>query len=390
MNTRLKKYLGSATLIASALCGTSAMADVKIGFIATMSGPAAALGQDMYDGFMLGIEQLQGKLGGVKVEVIKEDDQLKPDLGVQAVNKLIERDKVDIIAGVTFSNVMMAIAKPMADANMIFVGSNAGPAPLAGAQCNAQFFFTSWQNDQQAEGVGKYATDKGYKNVYIMAPNYQAGKDAAAGFKRQYKGGIAGEVYTTVNQPDYSAEIAQIQAANPDAVWVFYPGGMGVNFVKQYRQAGLLGKIPLLSVSTTDGSTLPALKETALGVISGTFWGPDFDNATSKKFVAEFEKKYNRIPSQYAAQAYDSALLIDSALKKTGGKVDNKKAFADALRAAEFQSLRGNLKFNKNGFPIQDMYVFEVAKDSQGRVSLKTLAKALSNHPDSFVGQCPL
>lgn len=390
MKTQLKKYLGSATIIASALMGGSALADVKIGFIATMSGPAAALGQDMYDGFMLGIEQLKGKLGGVKVEVIKEDDQLKPDLGVQAVNKLIERDKVDIVAGVTFSNVMMAIAKPMADANMIFVGSNAGPAPLAGAQCNSQFFFVSWQNDQQAEGVGKYAADKGYKNVYIMAPNYQAGKDAVAGFKRQYNGGLAGEVYTTVNQPDYSAEIAQLQAANPDAVYVFYPGGMGVNFIKQFRQAGLLGKIPLMSVSTADGSTLPALKETALGVISGTFWGPDFDNATSKQFVAAFEKKYGRIPSQYAAQAYDSALLIDSALKKTGGKVSDKKAFADALRAAEFQSLRGNLKFNKNGFPIQDMYVFEVAKDSQNRVSLKTLAKALSNHPDSFAGQCPL
>lgn len=390
MKTQLKKYLGSATIIASAFMGGSALADVKIGFIATMSGPAAALGQDMYDGFMLGIEQLNGKLGGVKVEVIKEDDQLKPDLGVQAINKLIERDKVDIVAGVTFSNVMMAIAKPMADANVIFVGSNAGPAPLAGAQCNSQFFFTAWQNDQQAEGVGKYAADKGYKKVYVMAPNYQAGKDAVAGFKRQYNGAIAGEVYTTVNQPDYSAEIAQLQAANPDAVYVFYPGGMGVNFIKQFRQAGLLGKIPLMSVSTADGSTLPALKETALGVISGTFWGPDFNNETSKNFVAAFEKKYGRIPSQYAAQSYDSALLIDSALKKTGGNVTDKKAFTNALRAAEYKSLRGNLKFNKNGFPIQDMYVFEVAKDSQGRVSLKTLSKVLSNHPDSFVGQCPL
>jgi len=390
MKIQIKKYLGSAAIIVTTLWGGTALADIKIGFIATMSGPAAALGQDMYDGFMLGIDQLKGKLGGVNVVVIKEDDQLKPDLGVQAVNKLIERDKVDIVAGVTFSNVMMAIAKPMADANVIFVGSNAGPAPLAGARCNSQFFFTAWQNNQQAESVGKYATDKGYKNVYVMAPNYQAGKDAITGFKSQFKGGVAGEVYTTVNQPDYSAEIAQLQAANPDAVYVFYPGGMGINFIKQFRQAGLLGKIPLMSVSTADGSTLPALKETALGVISGTFWGPDFNNETSKNFVAAFEKKYGRIPSQYAAQSYDSALLIDSALKKTGGNVTDKKAFADALRAAEFKSLRGNLKFNKNGFPIQDMYVFEVAKDSQGRVSLKTLNKTLSNHPDSFIGQCPL
>lgn len=389
MKANFKTCLISAALVAASW-SSAAVAEIKIGFIATMSGPAAALGKDMYDGFMLGIEHSGGKLGGQKVEVIKEDDQLKPDLGVQAVNKLLQRDKVDMIAGVTFSNVMMAIAKPMADANAVFVGSNAGPAPLAGKMCNPNFFFVSWQNDQQAEVVGKYANDKGYKNVYAMAPNYQAGKDAVGGFKRQYKGNLAGEVYTQVNQPDYSAEIAQMQAAKPDAVFVFYPGGMGINFIKQMRQAGLIGKIPLISVSTADGSTLPALKETALGVASGTFWGPDFNNPVNKKFVADFEKKYKRIPSQYAAQAYDSALLINSALKKTGGKVSDKQALTKALRAADFQSLRGNLKFNKNGFPIQDMYMFEVAKDGQGRVSLKTIAKPLTNHPDAYVGQCPL
>lgn len=389
MKANFKTCLISAALVA-ATWSSAAVAEIKIGFIATMSGPAAALGKDMYDGFMLGIEHSGGKLGGQKVEVIKEDDQLKPDLGVQAVNKLLQRDKVDMIAGVTFSNVMMAIAKPMADANAVFVGSNAGPAPLAGKMCNPNFFFVSWQNDQQAEVVGKYANDKGYKNVYAMAPNYQAGKDAVGGFKRQYKGNLAGEVYTQVNQPDYSAEIAQMQASKPDAVFVFYPGGMGINFIKQMRQAGLIGKIPLISVSTADGSTLPALKETALGVASGTFWGPDFNNPVNKKFVADFEKKYKRIPSQYAAQAYDSALLINSALKKTGGKVNDKQALTKALRAADFQSLRGNLKFNKNGFPVQDMYMFEVAKDGQGRVSLKTIAKPLTNHPDAYVGQCPL
>ncbi len=389
MKANFKTCLISAALVAASW-SSAAVAEIKIGFIATMSGPAAALGKDMYDGFMLGIEHSGGKLGGQKVVVIKEDDQLKPDLGVQAVNKLLQRDKVDMIAGVTFSNVMMAIAKPMADANAVFVGSNAGPAPLAGKMCNPNFFFVSWQNDQQAEVVGKYANDKGYKNVYAMAPNYQAGKDAVGGFKRQYKGNLAGEVYTQVNQPDYSAEIAQMQAAKPDAVFVFYPGGMGINFIKQMRQAGLIGKIPLISVSTADGSTLPALKETALGVASGTFWGPDFNNTVNKKFVADFEKKYKRIPSQYAAQAYDSALLINSALKKTGGKVSDKQALTKALRAADFQSLRGNLKFNKNGFPVQDMYMFEVAKDGQGRVSLKTIAKPLTNHPDAYVGQCPL
>lgn len=382
--------MGALLLVAAPMWAAAQQAPVKIGFMATLSGPAAALGQDMYDGFMLGIEHAGGKLGGATVEVIREDDQLKPDLAVQTVNRFIERDQVDIVGGITFSNVMMAIAKPLADSDTIFVGMNAGPAPLAGERCASNFFFASYQNDQQAEGVGKYASDKGYKNVYVMAPNYQAGRDAVGGFKRFFKGNIAGEVYTRVNQPDYSAEIAQLQAAAPDAVYVFYPGGMGINFIKQFRQAGLLGKIPLLSVSSFDGSTLPALKETALGAISGSFWGPDFDNAANKKFVEAFEKKFGRIPSQYAAQAYDGAMLLDSALAKTGGNAKDKVALKAALRQADFNSVRGNFKFNKNGFPVLDMFVFEVANDSQGRVSHKTLQKTLPAHSDSYLKDCPL
>lgn len=390
MNSMIKRSLGAALLTIAPMWALAQQQPVKIGFMATLSGPAAALGQDMYDGFMLGIEHAGGKLGGAAVEVIREDDQLKPDLAVQTVNRFIERDQVDIVGGVTFSNVMMAIAKPLADSGTIFVGMNAGPAPLAGERCAPNFFFASYQNDQQAEGVGKYATDKGYKNVYVMAPNYQAGRDAVGGFKRFFKGNIAGEVYTRVNQPDYSAEIAQLQAAAPDAVYVFYPGGMGINFIKQFRQAGLLGQIPLLSVSSFDGSTLPALKETALGAISGSFWGPDFENAANKKFVTAFESKYGRIPSQYAAQAYDAAMLLDSALKKTGGNAKDKDALKAALRQADFNSVRGNFKFNRNGFPVLDMFVFEVAKDDKGRVSHKTLQKTLPAHSDSYLAQCPL
>lgn len=387
----IRRTLGRlAAAGALALLGSLAHADVKIGFVATLSGPAGALGQDQYDGFMLGIEQLGGRLGGSAVQVVKEDDQLKPDLGVQVVQKLIERDKVDLITGVTFSNVLMAMAKPLADSGFVFVGSNAGPAPLAGKQCNANFFFTSWQNDNQAEVMGQYATDKGYKNIYLAVPNYQSGKDQVAGFKRFYKGKVAGEVYTTLNQPDYSVELSQIQAAAPEAVYAFYPGGMGVNFIRQMRQVGLLGKIPLLTVSTTDGITLPALKDAALGVLVGTFWGPDFDNPTSRKFVDAFRKKHGRIPSQYAAQAYDAALLIDSALRKTGGSAADKAALRAAIKEARFASLRGKFRFNRNGFPIQDMHVFEVAKDSTGEVSLKTVATPLKDHQDAYAAECPL
>ena len=383
-------HLVVAALVAAAASAAYAQAPIKIGFMAELSGPQGALGQDQYDAFMMVVERNGGKLGGVPVEIIKEDSQLKPEVATQIVDKLIEKDKVPIITGITFSNVMMAVNKKITDREVFVIGSNAGPAPIAGAQCSPYSYVVSWQNDNQAEVVGKYATDKGYKRVIGMAPNYQAGKDFIAGFKRFYKGEVIDEIYTPLNQPDFSAELAQVAAKNPDAVYVFYPGGLGVNFVRQYKQAGLAGKVPLLSTSTADGSTLPAQKDDALGVISGTFWGPDFNNPVSLKFVEDFEKKFGRIPSQYAAQSYDAALLLDSAIAKVKGNVGDKKAFQAALKAADFKSVRGNFKFNNNGFPIQDMYVFEVAKDAKGRVSLKTLGAPLKDHKDAYYTQCTL
>jgi branched-chain amino acid transport system substrate-binding protein len=356
----------------------------------TLSGPAGALGQDQYDAFMLGIEHLGGKLGGATVQVIKEDDQLKADLGVQLAQKLMERDKVDIITGVTFSNVMMAIHKPITDANVLLVGSNAGPSPLTGKGCHKNFFSTSWNNDSLHESMGQHATDTGYKKVYLLAPNYQAGKDALSGFKRMYKGSVIDEVYTTVNQPDYSAEIAQLQAAKPDAIYVFYPGGMGVNFVKQYQQAGLLGKLPMLSTSTVDGTTLPALKDIALGAVTGSPYSPDIDNPQNKKFVDDFKKKFNRVPSLYAAQSYDAAMLINAALVKTGGRADNRDTLRAALKSAEFKSVAGPFKFNTNQFPIRNFYRVDVAKDATGQAAFVNKGVVLKDHADAYFKECAL
>ena len=388
--TRNRIRIAAALTLAAAAWAAQAQTPIKIGFMAELSGPQAALGQDQYDAFMMVVERNGGKLGGAPVQIIREDSQLKPDVATQLVQKLIEKDNVAIITGITFSNVMMAVHKPITEKGVFLIGSNAGPAPIAGALCSPYQYIVSWQNDMQAEVVGKYATDKGYKKVIGMAPNYQAGKDFVAGFKRYYKGEVIDEIYTPLNQPDFAAELAQVAAKKPDAVYVFYPGGLGVNFVRQYQQAGLLGKIPLLSSSTTDGSTLPAQQDAALGVISGTFWGPDFDNPVNKQFVAEFEAKFKRIPSQYAAQSYDAALLLDSAIGKVKGNVADKAAFGAALKAADFKSVRGAFKFGPNHFPVQDMHVFEVAKDAKGRVSLKTIATPLKNHSDAYAPLCKM
>ncbi|NYE23457.1 ABC transporter substrate-binding protein [Pigmentiphaga litoralis] len=388
---RLSRALAGACVclgLNAALVAT-AQADVKIGFLGTLSGPGGTLGQDQYDGFMLGITKAGGKLGGQAVQVIKEDDQLKPEVGRQAVKKLIERDKVDVVTGMSFSNVLMAVVRDVVNSGTVLISSNAGPSQLAGDQCSPLYFSTSWQNDQQHEAMGKYAQDKGYRRIAIMAPNYQAGKEALIGFKRYFKGEILSETYTQVNQPDYSVEITQLQTQKPDAVFIFYPGGMGVNFVKQYQQAGMLGKTPLLSGSTVDGTTLPALKDIALGVMSAGPWSPDLPNAANKTFVADFQKAYNRIPSAYAAYGYDAALALDAALKTTGGKADGKTLSA-ALAKTTFPSVRGGFRFNNNHFPVSNYYAFEVVRDASGTVNLATRSTVFPDHQDPYHASCPL
>jgi branched-chain amino acid transport system substrate-binding protein len=380
----------SLALCAAALSAMAQTPPIKIGFVGELSGPQGALGQDQYDGFMLVVERNGQKLGGVPVEILKEDTQLKPDLATQIVQKLLERDKVAIITGVTFSTVLAAIAKPIEEHGVFLVLSNGAPSTFAGANCSALRFVTSWQNDQQAEVVGKYASQKGYKRMVLMAPNFQGGRDYVTGFKRLYDGAVVEEMYTPLNQLDFGAEISKIASIKPDAVFVFYPGGLGINFIRQFKGAGLLDSIPLLSASTADGITLVALKDTARGVISGSFWGPDTPTEASRRFVEEFEKKYQRIPSQYAAQSYDAAQLLDSAIGKVKGNVADKLAFGAALKAADFKSVRGAFRFNNNNFPIQDMRVFEVAQDAQKRTSLKTIATPLRAHQDAYHAQCAL
>lgn len=386
----MNKAVAFALALALGVAAAPASAQIKIGFMATFSGPGGALGQDLYDAFMLGIEHAGGKLGGQAVEVIREDDQLKPEIGVQIAQKFIEKDKVQIVTGVIFSNVMMAIYKPIIDARIFLVGSNAGPTPISGKSCSPYFFSTSWNNDSLHEPMGKLATDLGYKRVYVMAPNYQAGKDAVNGFKRYYKGKILDEVYTQVNQPDYAAEIAQAVAAKPDAIYVFFPGGMGINFVRQYQQAGLIGKIPLLSTATVDTITLPALKDAAVGTITASPYSADIDNPQNRKFVSGFEKKYGRQPSWYAAQSYDAAQLLDSAIRKVNGNVSNAAAFGAALKSADFKSVTGPFRFNTNHFPIRNFYRVDVARNASGQAAFVNKGPVFTDHADAYSKECPL
>lgn len=388
--TRSRSLLGLAGALMLSAAPALAQEPVKVGFVTVLSGPQATLGQQMRDGFMLGLKQLGNKLGGRPVEVVVVDDELKPDVAVTKVRALLERDKVDFVVGPVFSNIAMAIYKPVVDSDTIMISPNPGPAPLAGKACSQNFFSTAYQNDMPHMAAGAFATQKGIKKLYLLAPNYQAGKDALAGVKAGYKGEVVDEVYTPLGQLDFAAELAKIAEAKPDGIYVFLPGGMGVNFVKQFRQAGLADKITFISAFTVDESTLPAQQDAALGFFSGTTWAPGMDNPQNKKFVDAYVAEFNAVPATYAAHAYDTANLLDSALKATGGNTKDKAALRAAIRKADFVSVRGAFKFNTNGFPIQDYYAAKVVKRPDGKFQTEVAAKVLEAKADPYVGECGL
>ena len=382
---------GVAAVAAMMLSASAANAQdkLKVGLIVTLSGPSAVLGGQVRDGFNLAVKTLGGRLGGVETEVVVVDDELKPDVAVTKVKGLIERDQVNFVIGPVFSNVLQAIHKPVTDSNAILISPNAGTSNYAGKQCHPNFFVTSYQNDQNHEVLGKYAQGKGYKRAFLMAPNYQAGKDSVAGFKRHFKGEIVEEVYTPLGQLDFSAELAKIAAAKPDVFFTFMPGGMGVNLVKQYRQAGL-ANIPFTSAFTTDEATLPGQQDAAVGFLGGANWAPNMDNPQSKAFVAAFEAATNMVPGTYAMQAYDAALLIDSAVKATGGKLGNQDAMRAALKAANFTSLRGKFKLGTNNYPIQDFFLVKVAKRADGKYQTEIADRVFADYVDVYAAECAM
>ncbi len=361
---------------------------VKIGMITTLSTKAGYLGEEIRDGFKLAMELEDGKLGGIPVELIIGDDARKPEKGRQIAKRFIERDHVQILTGIAFSNVAMAVVPKVVRQGVFYISPLSGTSFFAGKGCSENFFNVAWQTDNLSEVIGHYATEQGYKNVYIIAPNYIAGKDNVAGFKRFYKGNIAAEVYTSLGQADYAAELAALRAAKPDAVYFFLPGGMGINFLKQYAQAGLSGHIPLMGPAATDERLLKAVGKAAEGVINSSQWSADFNNPANVTFVAAFKKKYGRIPTLFASQGYDAARLIGSALREVGGDVAREKKFRTALEHADFASVRGAFRFGANHFPIQDYYVREVVKNTDGDFTNTLLKKVFNDHQDAYVREC--
>jgi branched-chain amino acid transport system substrate-binding protein len=384
-------WLSAATALALA-SPAKAGDTIKIGFVSTFSGPTAVIGNDMRNSFELALDHMGRKMAGKPVEVIYEDDQQKPDIGKQKTEKLVQSDKVDFIAGYIWSNVLLASLKTAVDSRTFLVSANAGPSQIAGELCSPYVFSTSWQNDQTPAAMGLYMNQKGVKSVFLIGPNYAAGKDMLAGVKSTFKGQVVGEEYTVwPSQLDFSAELSKAKASNAESIFVFYPGAAGVQFLNQYAQAGIKQQIPLYTAFTIDELSLPLQKDNALGVPGAQEWVNDLPNDENKRFVADYRKKYPGLrPTYYGAQAYDAAQLINSAVIAANGDTTKKDAMKAEMEKANFKSLRGPFKFGNNHIPIQNFYLQDVVKDADGALSLKTVATIVKNDQDRFHEKCAM
>jgi branched-chain amino acid transport system substrate-binding protein len=385
------QQLAVALALASAMGLAQAQAPVKIGMITTLSTAGGYLGEDVRDGFMLAVAQENGQLGGVPVQVLIEDDGLSPEQARQIATRMVEGEGVSIVTGTIFSNVAMALVPRLVRDDVIVLSPNAGPSQLAGAMCHENYFNVAWQNDNLHEAMGQFVLDSGYGNVYILAPNYPAGRDAMAGFKRYFTGGLAGETYTQLGQTDFAAEISLIRAANPDAVFFFLPGGMGVNFTRQYHQAGMSARVPLFGPAFSfDNILVSAVGEAAEGVFNTSQWSADLDVPANQAFVAAFIERHGRIPTLYASQGYDTARLLASALAAVDGDIGDRDGLRAALKRADFESVRGGFRFGNNQHPIQDIHVREVVRNADGVLTNRLVGRVFEAHQDAFAVECPL
>ncbi len=389
MKRTISLLFGASLVLASS--ASLAQSPIKLGFIYSISGPLSVPGAEQKRGFDVAMDHLGGKLGGVPIEVITGDSKTNPGATVQELSRLLEKDRVDLLTGLTASNELIAAIKPITDAKIFFVGMNGGPALLAGEQCSPYYFQASFQNAQLTTGIGQYMSQKGVNKLYLTGMDYEAGHEHTNAARTGYKGEVVAHVFTPLAQVDFAADIAKIRASGANGVFAFYPGGPGIAFVRQWAQSGMTGKIPLYSnIALSEPTVFQAQGKTALGIIQSAVYFADLDNPPNKKFVADFRKKFNRDPASYAGMAYDAMMLMDAAVREVKGNIKNQDAFRAALRRANFQSIRGPFKFNRNHHPIQNTYVTVVDSRPDGSLFLKQVGIAADNAPDEFAGKCPM
>ena len=393
----LKKRLLGLTAASVFVAPAMAAEKIRIGFVTTLTTPAAVIGIDMKQSVELALEHIGNKMGGKEVEVVFEDDGFNPKTGRTKSEKLAKDPSITFVAGYIWSHVLLASKKVVLDNNKFLIISNAGASAVAGKECNKNMFSTSWQNDQTPMAMGEVLNQRGVKSIYIMSPNYAAGKNMVTGVERTFKGKVLGKDLTKWGkgmQLDFSAELAKAKASGAEALFVFYPGKAGGALIKQFQQAGLRGKMDLYTVFTVDSVSLPNLQkaklEGVLGSYNTMFWSPDLDNPANKRFVADYKKKYGRYPAHYGAQSYDSIMLIKSAMDAVNGDVKDMDGIRAALKKANYASVRGPYTYGNNNMPIQNFYLRQVVKDADGNWANKIIATVYKDHQDPYAKECPM
>ena len=369
------------------ISGQGIAKDLKIGLLITTSGPGAVLGAETKRGWDLAMEHVGGKIGGLDTKIIIGDDQVRPNVAITEVDKLINLHNVDIVSGVLWSHVLMAIHRPVLNSGRILLVTNAGASPLAGRNCHPLYITTSWQNDQFTDATAAAMNQAKVEETFVVVPNYRAGKDLLKRFPKKFKGRVVGSILFPLGQTDFQAELSQIRAQKPKNVMVFAPGGSAIAFFKQWQALKLSKQMNLYAINMVDAMSLPAIGKAAIGTWYVSPWNHVYDSPANKRFVSDFKKKHGRLPTQYAAQAYDAVVLLDAAIKARKGDISNRSALVKAMTHAKVSTTR-NLKYNVNHFPIQNFYKLRIVAGPSGHPEIKAAGIAVANMKDDFVDQC--
>jgi branched-chain amino acid transport system substrate-binding protein len=376
--TRRRFLAAAATGTAGGLAGPwilrahAQAAPIRIGVLLPYSGVYAVLGESITQAMELVFGHENWTVAGRKIELVKEDTEAKPPVGVRKAQKLIESDKVDILTGPVHSGVLAGIRDMVHGSKTILVVSNAGADQISRERCSRWIFRTSFSNWQPCQPMGGWVAKNVSKEVFQIAPNYQAGKDMMAAFRETFLpagGKVIAEDYPKLGETDYAPYLTKIRQSGAKAVFAFFSGSDAVNFVKQYDQFGLKQSVRLTGAGfLTEPDVLPAQGKTALGILTGHFYTPLLDNPVNQRFVKEFREKFNKSTDGFACQGYDTAEVIVRALKTVSGNTQDRAKLAEAIAKVEFDSPRGRFRFDpKTQNVIQPfIYVREVKEVTGG------------------------
>ena len=371
--------LAAATAVTSPLALAQNTGKLKIGLMLPATGTYAKLGSAIENGFRLHVAENGGKLGGRELEFVSVDDESDPSKAIDNVNKLVKRDKVDVLVGTVHSGVAMAMAKVAKETGTLYIDPNAGANAVTGAMCAPNTFRTSFSNWQPGYAMGQVVASSGHKKAVTITWKYAAGKESTDGFKESFEkagGKVVNELTVPFPNVEFQALLTEIASIKPDAVYTFFAGGGAVKFVKDYAAAGLKDSIPLYGAGFLTDGTLDAQGAAAEGLLTTLHYADGLDNAKDKAFRLAYAKAYKEQPDVYAVQGYDAAQLLGAGLAAVKGDFSRKADISAAISKAKITSPRGPFTLSKSHNPVQDIYLRKVVGKENKSIGIASKALA--------------